>query len=163
MSRNWVVTLNYAMNPDTDAMDSWEDELRELDAMIARVPGPGIAVTIHADNTSLDKALTRARGRTGAVMPGEPVGVEIVAEDEHLRRADDMAVPELMSAAEIAEELGISRQRVHQLRSGDTFPAPVAELRSGAVWSASAIRRFAREWSRKPGRPARARLRRSVR
>jgi hypothetical protein len=64
-------------------------------------------------------------------------------------------MPELMSAAEIAVELGVARQRVHQLRSTAAFPAPLAELRGGAVWDAAAVRKFAREWERKPGRPPR--------
>jgi hypothetical protein len=43
---------------------------------------------------------------------------------------------------------------VHQLRSTAAFPAPLAELRGGAVWDAAAVRKFAREWERKSGRPA---------
>lgn len=62
-------------------------------------------------------------------------------------------MPELMSAAEIADELGVSRQRVHQLRELAAFPAPLADLRGGVVWDAAAIRKFAQEWERKPGRP----------
>lgn len=50
--------------------------------------------------------------------------------------------------------LGIARQRVHQLRSTAAFPAPLAELRGGAVWDAATVRKFARGWERKPGRPA---------
>jgi hypothetical protein len=52
--------------------------------------------------------------------------------------------PDLMSAAEIVEALGVARQRLHQLRSTAAFPAPLAELRGGAVWDAAAVRKFAR-------------------
>jgi hypothetical protein len=69
-------------------------------------------------------------------------------------RAEAATMPELMSAAEIAELLRISRQRVHQLRRTAAFPAPLADLRGGAVWDAAAVRKFAEEWLRKPGRPA---------
>jgi hypothetical protein len=65
-------------------------------------------------------------------------------------------MPELMSAAEISEELGISRQRVHQLRATSGFPAPMVDLRGGAVWDAAAVRKFNQEWARRPGRPLRA-------
>jgi prophage regulatory protein len=42
---------------------------------------------------------------------------------------------DLIGAAEIADLLGISRQRVHQLASTDaTFPRPVAELSAGKIW-----------------------------
>ena len=161
MRRNWVVTLSYAADPDMDTMDRWEDELDGLDATIARVPDRGVDVVLHADDTTLDDALKLARKHVQRVVPGDPVGVEAVAEDEHLRRANAMVVPKLMSAAEIAEELDVSRQRVHQLRSSEGFPDPVADLRSGAVWDAGEIRRFARKWDRRPGRPTA--LRRSVR
>ncbi|GAB4621016.1 hypothetical protein MOKP38_45590 [Mycobacterium avium subsp. hominissuis] len=59
----------------------------------------------------------------------------------------------MMRAAEIADELGVRRQRVHQLRHLAAFPAPLAELRGGAVWDAAAVRKFADNWTRKPGRP----------
>jgi hypothetical protein len=51
------------------------------------------------------------------------------------------------------QELGVSRQRVHKLRSMPEFPAPLAELRGGSVWDAAAVRKFAARWERKPGRP----------
>ena len=60
-----------------------------------------------------------------------------------------------MSAAEIADELGVARQRVYQLRATTAFPALLAELRGGAVWDAAAVRKFAQDWERKLGRPRR--------
>lgn len=42
----------------------------------------------------------------------------------------------LVGAAEIAEMLGVSRQRVNQVAKGDYgFPAPEAVLKAGNVWS----------------------------
>lgn len=161
MRRNWVVMLSYALDADITTMDRWEGELDGFDATIARVPDRGVDVLLHADDATLDEALKLARKHAQRVVPGDPIGVEAIAEEEHLRRADSVAIPQLMSAAEVAEELGVSRQRVHQLRSGGGFPDPVADLRSGAVWDAGEIRRFARKWERRPGRPTA--LRRSVR
>jgi prophage regulatory protein len=43
-------------------------------------------------------------------------------------------VGELMGAAEIAERLGVSRQRVQQLVRRRDWPAPVAVLTMGKVW-----------------------------
>jgi hypothetical protein len=154
MRNNWVVTLTYSLEPDSDTMDRWEDMLDEFDATVARVPGRGVDVTVHADRTTLDDALTLSLQRVAVAVPAEPRAAEIVSEEDQLRRAAVATMPELMSAAEIALELGVSRQRVHQLRSSAAFPAPLADLRGGAVWSADAVRRFAREWNRKPGRPA---------
>lgn len=153
MNHNWVVTLTYALEPDTTTMDRWEDQLAALDASIARVPGRGIDLTIHADDTTLDQAVATARAGAAEVIDVDPVGVEIITEDEHLRRAEAFTAPELMSAAEIADALNVSRQRVHQLRTAEHFPQPLADLRGGAVWDARAIRQFAAEWTRRPGRP----------
>lgn len=44
-----------------------------------------------------------------------------------------------MGAAEIADYLGVSRQRVTQLEHLKKFPAPVARLKMGAVWHAEDI------------------------
>jgi len=149
MNRNWVVTLTYDLDPSMAAMDSWEDQLAEHEAVVARVPGQGITVAVHADDTTVDDALAQARTCAAATIDAEPTGIEVITEEEHQNRAG----PDLMSAAEIADALQISRQRVYQLRSTDAFPPPLAELRNGAVWDARVIRQFAAEWARRPGRP----------
>lgn len=92
-----------------------------------------------------------AQGRTGYVAAGH-VMTEGLAEEEALRPD----TPELLSTPDVAEVLGVSRQRVHQLHTerGD-FPAPYARLGSGPIWARPAIEAFDRAWTRKPGRPAR--------
>lgn len=47
---------------------------------------------------------------------------------------------ELVGIAEIGELLGVSRQRVTQLAKRDDFPAPIARLRMGPVWTLKAVR-----------------------
>ncbi|HET7234974.1 MAG TPA: hypothetical protein VFK59_00915 [Actinomycetota bacterium] len=58
-----------------------------------------------------------------------------------------------LGVTEIAELLGVSRQRVMQLRQRADFPEPVAELAAGPVWRMFNLQRFIEEWPRKPGRP----------
>ena len=41
---------------------------------------------------------------------------------------------DLCGPAEIAELLGVSRQRVHQLAARKGFPKPVAVLAAGRIW-----------------------------
>jgi hypothetical protein len=74
--------------------------------------------------------------------------------------ADDMLQRELaqqpetyLGVTEVARELGVSRQRLSELRTRRDFPAPVAELAAGPVWRASTLLRFIEDWERKPGRP----------
>jgi prophage regulatory protein len=56
---------------------------------------------------------------------------------------------DLMGIAEIAEMLGVTRQRVDAItRTHAAFPAPVAELASGRIW----LRKDVETWARKTGR-----------
>lgn len=54
-----------------------------------------------------------------------------------------------MGVAEIAELLGVSRQRVDQIvKEDDSFPEPEAELAAGRIWMALEVI----EWARSVGR-----------
>lgn len=56
---------------------------------------------------------------------------------------------ELMTSSQVAELLGISRQRVDQIVKTDpTFPPPDAVLPSGRIWKRETIERWAREAGR---------------
>jgi len=75
--------------------------------------------------------------------------------DAYLEREIDREPEGFLGVTEVARELGVSRQRVSELRVKPGFPAPVAELSAGPVWKASSLRRFLASWERKPGRPRR--------
>lgn len=47
--------------------------------------------------------------------------------------------PETVGAAEIAQMLGVSRQRVSQLTAQPGFPRPWLSLRMGKIWLASEV------------------------
>jgi predicted DNA-binding transcriptional regulator AlpA len=56
---------------------------------------------------------------------------------------------DLVGAQEIAELLGITRQRVGQLaRTDPSFPKPVAEVAAGRIWERDDVERWARETGR---------------
>jgi predicted DNA-binding transcriptional regulator AlpA len=57
-------------------------------------------------------------------------------------------VGQLVSRVEIAQMLGVSRQRVHQLLTRPDFPRPIADLGIGKVWERSAIE----AWAQRTGR-----------
>lgn len=93
MQRNWVVTLAYAVEPDMATKDRWESQLGN-DATISRIPGRGIELTIHVDGTTLDQALATAHSGAAEVIDDvDLVGVEIITEDEQLRRAEAFIDP----------------------------------------------------------------------
>ncbi|BFU46604.1 helix-turn-helix transcriptional regulator [Krasilnikovia sp. MM14-A1004] len=50
---------------------------------------------------------------------------------------------EVMAAAEIADYLGVSRQRVAVLVERKDFPTPIARLSVGRVWRTSDVREWA--------------------
>jgi hypothetical protein len=52
---------------------------------------------------------------------------------------------ELMGAAEIAERLGVSRQRVQQLIQRPDWPAPIAVLKMGKIWRTRDIEAWIRK------------------
>lgn len=62
-----------------------------------------------------------------------------------------------LGVSELAAEIGVSRQRVSELRTRADFPSPVAELAAGPIWAMSSLRRFLSAWDRKPGRPLKPR------
>ncbi len=55
---------------------------------------------------------------------------------------------DLVGLTEIAELLGVSRQRVDQLAQGDDFPEPVSVLAAGRVWKRADVEAWARETGR---------------
>ncbi|MCM0618760.1 helix-turn-helix transcriptional regulator [Nocardioides bruguierae] len=55
---------------------------------------------------------------------------------------------ELMGLAEVAELLGVTRQRVHQLAQRSDFPKPTARLSAGLIWLGADVRQWAVESGR---------------
>lgn len=49
-----------------------------------------------------------------------------------------------MGMAEIADLLGVTRQRVQQLANEPGFPAPVATLTAGKFWTRQDVEKWAR-------------------
>ncbi|MGH9094064.1 MAG: helix-turn-helix transcriptional regulator [Acidimicrobiales bacterium] len=62
--------------------------------------------------------------------------------------------PALMGTQEVTDLLGVSRQRLHELRSSGRFPEPIVRLASGPVWLQPAVDKFLEGWERLPGRPS---------
>lgn len=60
----------------------------------------------------------------------------------------------LLGVAELAELLGVSRQRASELATQSNFPSPVAQLTATPVWDKATIGNFLKEWKRTPGRPS---------
>ena len=159
--QDWSVTFTYDAAPDEDTLREVENSLEyavDGDAVVAAAPlDHRVTVTLLLSAPDPGDAIEYGRKallHIGAhAFGGPPIAIEAVTAAEQERRADMPTLPELVGASEVGQMLGVSRQRVHQLREHATFPAPLVEVAMGPLWDARAIDAFARAWSRRPGRP----------
>ena len=61
---------------------------------------------------------------------------------------------DLVSTAEIARLLGVTRQRVQQLAKTNDFPEPAATLSMGSVWHTHDVRTWAARTGRTLAEPS---------
>ena len=57
-----------------------------------------------------------------------------------------MPKPRTVRLVEIAELLGVTKQRAHQIAEEKGFPAPLAEDAHGRVWSRYEVQAWAQRW-----------------
>lgn len=160
---SWRFELRIALRADLtdDRLDELMDVADDVGWTLSRDPLGVAIVAYQATATPVDRlrqlwdaaALWVAeQGLSGFVAAGDVMDDEVY-EAEALRPD----TPELLSATDVAELLGVSRQRVHQLHSEHAdFPAPYARLSSGPIWTRPVVEAFDQAWTRKPGRPAKA-------
>lgn len=158
--------IDLPIDPDTDA---GINTLADLTAALPRFGGithnakTGVAtIRLNTDADTLVQAITDTLEVVATAItkildePEPPTRIEVMPLAAHLENIERGAGSlELAGASEVAEILGVVRQRVSQLaNSHPDFPAPLAELHSGPVYDAAAIRAFNETWTRKAGRPA---------
>jgi predicted DNA-binding transcriptional regulator AlpA len=72
---------------------------------------------------------------------------------ERPRSDDNVAQARTVRLVEIADLLGVSKQRAHQIAEEKGFPAPLAVDARGRVWSRFEVQRWAKGWrAEKPWR-----------
>jgi hypothetical protein len=155
---DWAVTFTYEAASDEGSLEKLGNELESHDASVAAVPPDRVTVTTHVSAHDVVGAIACASAMIAAIVVAVlgmavVVAVEAMTEAEYERQADAPTLPVLLGASEVGEMLGVSRQRVHQLRNLSTFPAPLVVVAMGPLWEERAIEAFKREWSRRPGRP----------
>lgn len=115
---------------DLDALvDPLMDLLEDFDGTVARslTGRPELIFTVQADTvwqaTTLARALIGSSGHDVLVL-------EVMGQDEFVRRSEDITLPSLVSVAQAAELLGVTRQSVLERVQRGTLPA----VKVGDTW-----------------------------
>jgi hypothetical protein len=163
----YAVTLDFVdidPTPTEDQIDAMVDALAPMGAAVAGGPGHHrMSITLTIDGGSPLSAIGEALDWVGKVARAAGfkselslAGGEVLTTDEQDLRLAEPTLPELVGAADAAELLHVSRQRVHQLSTENPrFPKPVSHVKMGPLWTRASIEAFERAWERKPGRPSR--------
>jgi hypothetical protein len=100
-------------------------------------------------------ALVEAAAKVG--LPAWPLArLEVKSDEEVDLELSRPSFPQLVGVTEVARLLDVTRQRASILAQGAEFPAPVAVLAAGPVWTLPSVRRFTEAWARRAGRPKKA-------
>lgn len=104
---------------------------------------------------TLKRATSLALRRATEALPGKPSEVLVQTTDRFAADLKHPAPIDLVSLGEAADLLGVSRARVDQLcKARADFPAPLARVGSGPVWTRASIESYKeRAQPLPPGRP----------
>jgi hypothetical protein len=143
---------------DEDCVDELAVALSQESAAIAYLPGRySVRLSVQADDIreAVEEAIRRvsAAVEKSGLPPWPFVQVTALSADELDRDLSRPNFPVLLGVAELAERLGVSRQRASDLAKISSFPRPITVLASGPVWAESTVKRHTLTWTRRPGRP----------
>jgi hypothetical protein len=109
-------------------------------------------VTAQTLRQAIDQALQIARA-----LPAKPTSLRVLPLDDWMREQEAPGRQDLVGSTEAARLLGVSRQRVGQLAERPDFPAPIARISAGPIWTRASVVAFNERWGRKiTGRPRKA-------
>lgn len=164
MTTEWAVDATYALAlPIEDKqLEVLSDRFDELDWTVSRDPDDFLTVSGHCDDPDMSILTAASSVIDTATISLQEMGIDAdlvkiaIRTPEQLERdALSPEIPELLAASDIARLLGVSRQRVNQLRRDNScFPPPVASTGAGQLWTRDAVDWFAGVWDRRPGRRA---------
>ena len=164
----WTVTIEAI--PGTAYVEDFDETLFDVSEKLAdhgatvssTTANDRISVTLSIDTatdgiTATEQArwLVHDAMEKHGLLGWHQVRYETMTFAEHDALLEQPQLPELVGVAEIADILGVSRQRASELQTRAGFPAPIAVLRSGPVWARPSLNRFIEGWARTPGRPRR--------
>lgn len=165
----WSITLDvvgatFPADPDEGLLDLAEALEDHHVSVSATTDNTRVSITISIDDDTTDPAsgsgcIADAERRVAKALAaagfsgGAIARIDAMTYTEQDRTLATPNFPELVGIAEVAEILGVTRQRASQLQTKATFPAPVAVLKAGPVWTRPSLNAFAEQWERRPGHP----------
>ena len=165
---HWRVTMEFQLADDETALEANNPCILRLLELIAAQKVSCyvtnrdyvVAVSIEAGDqvhqlaeasatgrALIREALMAARVPWGAVVREESLHVESFGEELVGRGLEN-----LLDSAEVCARLGVSRQRLSQLRQQTWFPTPTTMAGKRPLWRERSIDDFAATWVRRPGR-----------
>lgn len=130
-SRGTQAQLLEALAPHSPSATSMSEAI----AAAVDVISDDFETAISLARRLVDDAFLRLDLPTGDIEHVDATPLEII-----MRRADEL--PDVLGIAEIAEALGVSRQRAHQLTSTKNFPVEIGRVRATRLWSRQDIEEF---------------------
>jgi hypothetical protein len=164
---SWIYTAEYALSSD-DQLPDGDRRVEMLDRVLATAPrGRGArtasgwtgSVKVEADAlvhnleqaAFFGKKLVEDANRQVSLPAAALVSQQIIHADFFHAQLETISLSVLLGSAEVCDELGITRQRLHQLRQSSKFPEPDRELIATPLWMRSTLKDFAVGWRRTPG------------
>jgi hypothetical protein len=136
-----------------------------IDDLVDRLAGHGVGVSYGGEDDTVSvrvnveagdavaavaaarKIVTRAvRTALGVV----PAFVEASAVDVAVLDAQLAVSNALVTSGDVAEMVGVSRQRARAIIAFDDFPDPLVVLRTGPVWRAGDVEAYATDYLQRP-------------
>jgi predicted DNA-binding transcriptional regulator AlpA len=114
------------------------------------------SVTLSLQAASLPAAFERSWALLDRVYPirrSDLLDWRIHREGKEVSTKELPVFPEFVGVSEVAELLGVSKQRAWTLARRPDFPSPARVLKATPVWLKRSITAWREQWERKSGRP----------
>lgn len=146
-----TVSIAQGLDPDDVA-----DLAVDLDGGISYDGETGrLTAVFEVDATSLRAATNAAIRAASDALPTKPTEISVQTTDQFIADTEYPTPIDLVGLGEAAELLEMSRSRIDQLMKAPQsgFPAPVARVSSGPVWTRESLEAFKGRGRPLPGRP----------
>lgn len=159
---SWTIRVDWHRQDEPTEAD-FEHILTRLAGLhpalnIERIDRPAdpvqMSATVTFEAATVRQASATALAAVESASNVKAHGLEILTTEEFERQLNIPRIPDLVGLADIAEILGVSRQRAAELSAAANFPPAVAHTKAaGPLRVRRQVEVWASTWERKPGRP----------